>query len=68
MHLSSLRLTHNKLPLISLNLITKKIAVKIFDPRISSVEGQCANRDCAMDPSVIAVIFKCTLIYSSMLL
>ena len=44
----------------------KKLQSKIFNPRISSVEDHCAKRY-TTEPSVIAIIFKWTLVYTSLL-
>ena len=44
-----------------------KLAVKKFDPRISSVKGQCATHY-TMEPGLIASIFKWVLVYASFLL
>ena len=52
---------HNKLPINSLNLMTRKLQPKGFDPRVSSVEGQRVNHY-AMEPSVIASILNLTLV------
>ena len=39
----------------------KKLQSQGFDPRISSVEGQCANHY-TTEPTVIAIIFKSMLL------
>ena len=63
----SIEIFHNRLSMNSLNLMTKKLQSIGFDPRISSVEGQCANHY-TMEPSSIAVIFKMSPVYTSLLL
>ena len=47
--------------------MTKYLQSKGFDPGIFSVEDQCANHN-TMEPSVIAIIFKWFLVYTSLLL
>ena len=47
--------------------MTTNLQSKEYDPRISSVEGQCANHY-AVEPSVMAIVFKWTLVFASLLL
>ena len=59
---TAIKFFHNKLSMNSLNLTTKKLQSKVFDPMMTSVKGQCTT----MVPSVRA-IFKWTLVYASMI-
>ena len=54
-----IRVFHNALLTNLLNLMTKYLQSKGFDPRISSVVGLCATTE----PSAIAIIFK---VYASL--
>ena len=63
-HAIPIEVFHEKLSMNLLNLMTKILQSKGFDPRISSAEGQCAGHY-AMKPCVIVVICKCILVYAS---
>ena len=63
----SIEFFHNKLSMNPLNSMVKKTQPKGFDPRIALVDGQCANHY-AVEPSVIAMTFRCSLVYALLLL
>ena len=56
---------HNKLSMNSLNLTTKYLQSKCYEPRISPVEG---INHYATEQSVTAIIFKLTIVFVLLLL